>query len=667
MALRPRTPTAQGGLSLGGALTTFAGRMRQGGQRSEKDRERSRVMFFQASDAWSSDFNDALASGELDRMEPAELDAWGDEKIEELSESLAREFPDEAERWRSNTRAKLAPLIAGRRDEEKREAQARLLGQVTEADERIRRELPEQLRLIADPATPDAVRVAAFGVLDVLTKEHEMLVGQAPEGEGRERMRAEFAEWLNEEKLDAAVFHYASQGRMEELAGRIRNRTDYWDPEDKEARARITSGIGTDAVQEALDDGWIQQERILAARAGRRQAALNANEDMRRERYETVRDAVLSGELARGDGIAELRRHGYEGGAHSVSSLLEAVKSRSLVEDELSGIDMERDGQMRAVHDAAMLGVRTLTRLEARNSLAAARRQRDAGLLTGERFTSYKQAIEEEMAYRAEVDAEASEAEKERNEQIRLASRAAMSELGAITFFDTGFAAQHLKPAKIALTQRADYHLRRWIHANEATGEQIAVAYESWLPAVVESFTAMKLPKDLWTGEVPIVAGAGGEDEEQPSGVVPGTWSNIWEGLFGGDDEDAPDAARRGPSVTEQIEADAVQHLPIADLTQALDAMARTGQPVDTHRELFSLLPLGQAKAYVRYHENGAMDARATLNAIDDAPNVSPEMAHRIWVRVIEPVAASAERVRGWRSGAQRAKDAAEWMKAKGL
>ena len=255
-----------------------------------------------------------------------------------------------------------------------------------------------------------------------------------------------------------------------------------------------------------------------------------------------------------------------------------------------------------------------------------------------------------------------------------------LTELGVITFFDTGATSAHIQPAKVALAQRADYHLVNWIHRNEASSEQIGVAYETWLPAVVESFTAMDLPKDLWTGEVPIVPGAGEEQDNmeisQPAtGVKPGPFHSLleWFRSDEGDEQDQKSTVKQGqstaPALTEleQMEQAALKHLPIADLTQALDALGRHGQPVDTHRELFSLLPLGQTKAYVRYDESGAMDARKTLQAIEDAPNVSPEMAARIWTRVIAPVAASAEQVRGWRSGTDRAKDAAEWMRAKGL
>ena len=647
---RPGTPGGVGGTSgLPAALGRLSGTLDRG--RERRDEKRRNLLYYQAADAFQGAYNDALVSGELDELDAQQLQERTNEWIETYGAPLADE-PDLREKWEAGQRAKTGDLLAAKVEERKRERQAELQGTLVSVRDEARANISDALRIAASPDTPPAVRAAKFEAVQAYHAELE-LAYEGLKPEVRAVQAAEDDRWMREEQFAAVVSRHAQEGTLLDFVGRLKNNTD-WVDEEAKSGPRWSQGLDTGTRQSILDDGWGEMTRMARADEASRSNRLESARSYRKRVGEGIIDQVVTGELSLEDGRIMMEEQGW-----STEALDRAFVSASEARAEADELVKSGDPWVRTLVDDSHVMLRTQDAGAVAVAVSNMRTMMRNGVVTQEQFKEFKAAAEDRTSVL--------EARTGREREMLRASdgykQAFLAESGIYVGLTMDAISAEIEHGKDivqehrAMAIQIAAEVEEWLIREEATED---VARDAWLMArSLLKVGQMDMPGILSEEERGVVSEAQPEaDERTPFWARPFKW---W--VDDGDD-DVPEAETLPPKKRlSPVSAPRIG----SGLVTALNRLTEAGHPVDTHREFFGLMPIGEKKLYLRYDEAGALDAGATLDVMDASPELTTEEAAVLYLEVIGPLAALAETTRGWRSGTARAKQQAEWMRAKGL
>ena len=275
-----RTPSAGGGggyqTDLGaavGALGDAFGRATDRREREEKERNRKRdnQLFLAGKNAVADKWNALEASGALDGLTADEVLAQGNEIIAHEKMAIHEHNPEMAEKFDAESSITLNGYVARTRKQEREVAQAELLAQRTQVDIRYKRDLHEIAKDIGTGSPEE--QEAAFEQLQILKSDYNRSYADLPP-----QVRAKYEgigeAYEREAMLDAAIAQAVRTNSVEELAGRIGNRTDTFG----QSGQRFTEGMPTALIAKKLAGARLAASRKHTARANR-VAAAKARQD----------------------------------------------------------------------------------------------------------------------------------------------------------------------------------------------------------------------------------------------------------------------------------------------------------------------------------------------------------------------------------------------------
>lgn len=658
---RPRTPTAPGSSGLGEALGQFAA---AGQRRRERGQEKRRnLLYYQAADGFQGSYNDALVSGELDELDAAGLQEKTNEWIEEWGEGL-REHPDLREKWEAGQRSKVGALIAAKVEEQRKSAQADMLGGLISRREEARSQISDALRVASASDTPGSVRAAKFAEVQAYHDELALTY----EGLGpveRARAMSEDNAWMREEQFRAVTSRHAHEGTLLDFTSRMRNSTD-WVDEDAKSGPRWSEGLDVNTRQSILNDAWAEQSRVVRAAENVRAARVAGAKDYRRNVGQGIIDQVVSGELSLADGRTMMRERGWVTGQYGEVDLDRQYRAALTARGEADDLLVSGDRHVQEMLDDQHAVLTAMNEEQARAGIAEMRGLARNGSITQDQFNSYKAAAEDRMDLLRERRASGDRRQQAMLQASDEQKKAFLAESGIYVGIGMEQVASEMMTGKDMVQEgkaqavQVAADVEAWLISEEATPD---VARDAWQMArAVLKSARQEIDVDAFVmGETGQAGEEAGRGDRMSFWMKPIAWwvDDAW---ASGEDDDVESAPPPKPKLV------GVQTRQVgAGLVTALNRMSEAGHPVDTHREFFSLMPLGEDKLYLRFDEAGALDAAATLDAMESAPEMTEMDAAVKYLEVFAPLAQAAESTRGWRSGTARAKDELDWMRAKGV
>ena len=266
---RARTPAPPGGggyaTGLGQALGQLADVAER--RRTKSEIKKSNLALLSAKDRYTDWYNQSVAAGVFDGQSADEVRSAHDARIAQEVATLAKVDEEAAAALDYELSQDASRHVAGAYDQERQRSRAEASATLTNTQRRIDVALGENARAMAQGSTDE--QMLAFEGNQVLHKDWQRAV-QVADLEEADKIRLEqwFTETAAHHRRTATVNEHVRGGTVDDLLGRIANRTDYYSGTEGE---RLTSGMTPDEVA-GLEDTLRQQ---ATQEDNRRAAELN--------------------------------------------------------------------------------------------------------------------------------------------------------------------------------------------------------------------------------------------------------------------------------------------------------------------------------------------------------------------------------------------------------